>query len=176
MFAANHREAPITALDPKADITDVFAFRSYDGGATPRVTLILCVDPFLDPANGPNWFPLDPEILYEIKVDNNHDAVEDIVFQFRFATEQRLPNLFQVYAGVTRRCRRSIEFAATCPSRHVNRASENHVFHFTGIGPGPELYGYDDQGSYLYTHNFDGTAFCRARQCRSTDHGLRGIV
>lgn len=97
--AANHREAPLTALDPKADITDVYAFRSYDGGPTPRVTLILGVDPLLEPANGPNWFPFDPDILYEIKVDNNHDAVEDVVFQFRFTTEQRLPGLFQVYAG-----------------------------------------------------------------------------
>ena len=96
-FAANHREAPITALDHKADITDVYAFRSYDA---PNITMILCVDPLLDPANGPNWFPFDPDILYEIKVDNNNDAVEDIVFQFRFRTEQRLPNLFQVYAGV----------------------------------------------------------------------------
>ena len=100
-FAANHREAPITALDHKADITDVFAFKSY-GGATAgtHVTLILGVDPFLDTANGPNWFPFDPDILYEIKIDNNNDAVEDISFQFRFTTEQRLPNLFQVYAGV----------------------------------------------------------------------------
>jgi Domain of unknown function (DUF4331) len=99
-LAANHREAPITALDHKADITDVYAFRSYDGkDATPRVTLILNVDPLLDTANGPNWFPFDPDILYEIKIDNDHDAKEDIVFQFRFRTEQRLPNLFQVYAG-----------------------------------------------------------------------------
>ena len=97
---ANHREAPITALDHKADITDVYAFRSYGSNPTPAVTLILCVDPLLEPANGPNWFPFDPEILYEIKVDNTNDAVEDIVFQFRFPTEQRLPNLFQVYAGV----------------------------------------------------------------------------
>ena len=59
----------------------------------------MCVDPLLEPANGPNWFPFDPEILYEIKVDNNHDAREDVTFQFRFTTEQRLPNLFQVYAG-----------------------------------------------------------------------------
>lgn len=44
-FAASHREAPITAVDHKADITDLYAFRSYDGGGTPRVTLILCVDP-----------------------------------------------------------------------------------------------------------------------------------
>ncbi|MGH9318271.1 MAG: DUF4331 domain-containing protein [Vicinamibacteria bacterium] len=95
--AANHREAPITSLDHKADITDVYAFRSYDA---PNVTMILCVDPFLEPANGPNWFPFDPAILYEIKVDNNNDAIADIVFQFRFRTEQRLPKLFTVYAGV----------------------------------------------------------------------------
>jgi hypothetical protein len=99
-FPANHREAPITALDHKADITDVYAFRSYEPGRTNNVTLILCVDPLLEPANGPNWFPFDPDILYEIKVDNNNDAVEDVVFQFRFTTEQRLPNIFTVYAGV----------------------------------------------------------------------------
>jgi len=57
------------------------------------------VDPLQEPANGPSWWPFDSEILYEIKIDNTNDAVEDIVFQFRFQTEQRLPNLFQVYAG-----------------------------------------------------------------------------
>jgi hypothetical protein len=101
-FSASHREAPITALDHKADITDVFAFRSYTAvGATgiPMVTLILCVDPLLEPANGPNWWPFDPDILYQINVDNNNDAVADVSFQFRFQTEQRLPNLFQAYAG-----------------------------------------------------------------------------
>ena len=98
--ASSHREAPITALDPKADITDVYAFRSYGAGGAAKVTLILCVDPLLEPGNGPNWFPFDDEILYEIKIDNDHDAREDITLQFRFETEQRLPNLFQVYAGI----------------------------------------------------------------------------
>jgi hypothetical protein len=99
-LAANHREAPITSLDHKADITDVYAFRSYGPGSANKVTLIMCVDPLLEPGNGPNYFPFDPDILYELKVDNNNDAVEDVVFRFRFSTEQRLPNLFQVYAGV----------------------------------------------------------------------------
>jgi len=61
--------------------------------------MILCVDPLQEPANGPNWSPFDPDLLYEMKIDNNNDAIEDIVFQFRFTTEQRLPNLFQAYAG-----------------------------------------------------------------------------
>lgn len=102
--AANHREAPITALDHKADITDFFAFVSYSGTQAAnqkpgKVTFILCVDPFLEPANGPTYFPFDPGILYEIKIDNDHDAVEDIVFQLQFETEQRLPSLFTVMAG-----------------------------------------------------------------------------
>ena len=97
--ASSHREAPIVALDQKADITDIYAFRSYATGGVPKVTLIMCVDPLLEPGNGPTWFPFDPDILYEIKIDNNNDASEDIVVQVRFTTEQRLPNLFQVYAG-----------------------------------------------------------------------------
>ena len=96
--ASSHREAPIVALDHKADITDIYAFRSF-GGGVPKVTLIMNVDPFLEPGNGPTWFPFDPDILYEMKIDNNNDASEDIVVQVRFTTEQRLPNLFQVYAG-----------------------------------------------------------------------------
>ena len=81
--------------------------------------MILGVDPLLEPANGPNGFPFDPDILYEIKVDNNNDAVEDVVFQFRFTTEQRLPNLFQVYAGVPAAASRAGEFAGARASRHA---------------------------------------------------------
>src|SRR5688572_26151702 len=78
--ASNHREAPITALDHKADITDLYAFVSYGPATVPgappnRVTLILNVDPLLEPANGPTLFPFDPSILYELRVDNDHDAL-----------------------------------------------------------------------------------------------------
>jgi len=102
--ASNHREAPITALDHKADITDLYAFVSYGPDQAPntppsKVTIILCVDPLLDPANGPTFFPFDPDVRYEIKIDNDHDAEEDVVFQFRFKTEYRLPAVFTALAG-----------------------------------------------------------------------------
>ena len=97
-MAANHREAPITAIDTKADITDWFAFVSYDDPT--KVTMILNVDPFLEPSNGPNYFPFDPEILYEMKVDNNFDCREDITIQFRFGRpEIRLPGVFTGFVG-----------------------------------------------------------------------------
>lgn len=98
LWAANHREAPLTAIDVKADITDWFAFVSYDNPS--KVTMILNVDPLLSPSNGPNYFPFDSEILYEMKVDNTFDAEEDIKIQFRFSRpEIRLPNVFTGFIG-----------------------------------------------------------------------------
>src|SRR3982074_357182 len=88
---SSHREAPITALDHPADITDFYAFVSYDH--PDRVTFILNVDPFLEPSNGPNYFPFDPAVLYDIKVDNDYDAAADVTFQFRFQTQIRAPQL-----------------------------------------------------------------------------------
>jgi hypothetical protein len=97
LYAASHREAPITALDHKADITDWFTFVSPEH--PDRVVMILNVDPFLEPSNGPNYFPFDPNILYEMKVDNNRDGIEDLTFQFRFNTEIRAPGVFTGFVG-----------------------------------------------------------------------------
>ncbi len=96
-FAASHREAPITALDQKADITDWFAFVSPEH--PDKVIMILNVDPFLEPSNGPNYFPFDPGILYEMKVDWDNDGVEDVAFQFRFKTQLQNPALFTGFVG-----------------------------------------------------------------------------
>jgi hypothetical protein len=96
-LSSNHREAPITALDRAADITDWYAFVSYDDPT--KVTMILCVDPLLDPSNGPNWFPFDPDIVYTMYIDNNFDAQPDIRFEFRFQTEYRAPGLFTGMVG-----------------------------------------------------------------------------
>ena len=81
-YGASHREAPITALDRAADITDWFAFVSYDDPT--KVTFILNVDPLLDPGNGPNYFPFDPDIVYAIKIDNDQDGLADVGFEFVF--------------------------------------------------------------------------------------------
>jgi hypothetical protein len=105
IMASSHREAPITALDPMADITDLWAFRSYDANGNdtnpPSVTLIMGVNPFEEPANGPNWFPFDPQILYSINIDNNNSGTGGIVFQFRFSTQYQLPTVPNGLAGFT---------------------------------------------------------------------------
>ena len=97
LFASSHREAPISALDHGADVTDWYAFVSYDH--PDRVTMILNVDGFLEPSNGPNYFPFDPNVKFVLNVDNNQDGKTDISFEFRFKTETRQPGVFTGFVG-----------------------------------------------------------------------------
>jgi Domain of unknown function (DUF4331) len=83
--ASSHREAPFIAGMPRADATDFYMFRSYEPGREKFVTLVANYLPLQDAYGGPNYFQLDPNALYEIHIDNNGDAREDITFQFRFA-------------------------------------------------------------------------------------------
>src|SRR5262245_597177 len=86
--AASHREAPLIALDPAADNTDTYFFRSWQDPN--KVVFIANVLPGQDPADGPNYFSFDDEVLYAINIDNNQDGkAEDIVYEFRFKTENR---------------------------------------------------------------------------------------
>ncbi len=96
-FAASHREAPITALDQKADITDWYAFVSPE--RPDRVIMILNVDPFLEPSNGPNYFPFDPAVRYQMSVDNDRDGIADVTFEFRFQTKVTNNGVFTGYVG-----------------------------------------------------------------------------
>jgi hypothetical protein len=82
--ASSHREAPFITTAPKVDGTDFYMFRSYETGRGDYVTLIANYLPLQDAYGGPNYFALDPNALYEIHIDNNGDAKEDISFQFRF--------------------------------------------------------------------------------------------
>jgi hypothetical protein len=80
---SSHREAPGITETPKVDGTDFYMFRSYEPGRAGFVTLIANYVPLQDPYGGPNYFALDPDALYEIHLDNDGNAVEDITFQFR---------------------------------------------------------------------------------------------
>ncbi|AVR99053.1 hypothetical protein C9I28_05290 [Pseudoduganella armeniaca] len=87
--ASSHREAPFVTSIPKADATDFYMFRSYEPGRDKFVTLLANYVPLQDPYGGPNFFMMDPNALYEIHVDNNGDAKEDITFQFRFTNTNK---------------------------------------------------------------------------------------
>ncbi len=86
--AASHREAPLIALDPAADNTDSYFFRSWQDPT--KVVFIANVLPGQEPGDGPNYFNFDDEVLYAVNIDNNQDGkAEDIVYEFRFKTETR---------------------------------------------------------------------------------------
>ena len=95
--ASSHREAPLISQDPLADNTDTYAFVSP---ASPdKVVLIANYIPLEAPYGGPNFFKFDDNVLYEIMVDNNGDAVEDLTYQLRFTTTTMNPNTFLYNTG-----------------------------------------------------------------------------
>jgi len=82
--ASSHREAPFVTKHPKIDATDFYLFRSYEPGREDTITVVANYLPLQDPYGGPNYFSLDPDALYEILLDNDGDALEDLTFQFKF--------------------------------------------------------------------------------------------
>jgi len=82
--ASSHREAPFITTVPKVDATDLYLFNSYEAGRDGYVTVLANYQPLQAPYGGPNYFKMDPNALYEIHIDNNGDAKEDITLQFRF--------------------------------------------------------------------------------------------
>jgi hypothetical protein len=83
---SSHREAPNITRLPTVDSTDFYLFNSYEANRAEYVTLIANYLPLQNPYGGPNYFALDQAeaAVYEIHVDSDGDAVEDLTFQFRF--------------------------------------------------------------------------------------------
>ncbi|MCI0350601.1 MAG: DUF4331 domain-containing protein [Acidobacteriales bacterium] len=79
--AADHRDAPLIDENPAADITDVYAF--LDPNDSSRLVLIMGVNSFAVPAVSGSY-GFSPDLLYQFKIDNSGDAVEDFVVQFKF--------------------------------------------------------------------------------------------
>jgi Domain of unknown function (DUF4331) len=85
-LASSHAEAPFVKEMPKIDSTDFYMFNSYESGREGFVTIVANYYPLQDAYGGPNYFTLDPDALYQIHIDNNGDAKEDLTFSFRFQT------------------------------------------------------------------------------------------
>src|SRR3989442_7993527 len=71
-WAASHREAPLIALDPAADLTDVYAFRSWE--ASTKAFFIMNAIPSHVPGSGPNFFNPDDQVLYRFHLDLYQDS------------------------------------------------------------------------------------------------------
>ncbi len=82
--ASSHREAPLIAGDPRADNTDLYAFVSPDAPDT--VTMIANWIPFEEPNGGPNFYTWADDTRYNIKIDNDGDALADLTYTWVFDT------------------------------------------------------------------------------------------
>ena len=78
--ASDHQDTADVELNPSQDMTDFYAF---PGATNDRITLVLNSWPVITPAQA-NTVTFDPNLLYQIKVDNTGDAVEDKVLQITF--------------------------------------------------------------------------------------------
>lgn len=81
---SDHQDTPDVELNPKMDMTDVYVFP----GATPgRIVLVMNSRAFLTPAQAadPVQASFDPDLLYQFKIDNDNDYLEDRVIQVTFS-------------------------------------------------------------------------------------------
>jgi len=85
--ASSHGEAPGTSIAPQTDVTDLYAFRSYETGRESFVTLIANWNPRQSAYGGPNYFPLSDKHYYEIHIDQTGDGKPEMTFQFVFHNE-----------------------------------------------------------------------------------------
>ncbi len=76
--ASDHKDSALLAADHAADIADVYTFRSPVN--PDNVVLAMTVSGFIPPPEASTTF-FDPNVLYQWKIDNNGDAVEDLVIQ-----------------------------------------------------------------------------------------------
>jgi hypothetical protein len=76
--AADHRDSTVLTANPARDIADIYSFRSP---ATPsNLVLVMTVSGLIPPAEASTTY-FDPGVLYQWKIDNSGDAVEDLVVQ-----------------------------------------------------------------------------------------------
>lgn len=98
--ASSHREAPLIANDPTADLTDFYAFPSPDRAGT--VTMIANAIPIEIPAEGPNYYNLDDTARYRFMVDWNGDGKAERTWILRTKTTTAYPGTFLYNIGPIR--------------------------------------------------------------------------
>jgi hypothetical protein len=80
VIGSDHQDTPEVELNPRLDMNDVYVF---PGSSEDRIVMVMTTQSPISPA-GTSAARFDPNALYELKIDNSGDAVEDFVVQFQF--------------------------------------------------------------------------------------------
>lgn len=95
MRASDHQDTPEVELSPRMDINDVYVFPGANSTDGSRVTLVMNTSSPITPGNNASA-KFDPNLLYQFKIDNTGDGVEDLVIQVTFdstANNNRVINI-----------------------------------------------------------------------------------
>ncbi len=79
---SDHADTPEIYDSPGVDLSDVFVFPSPTNAN--NVVLAMCARPLIPSGQSAN-FSFDPSVLYQFKIDNTADNVEDLVIQASFS-------------------------------------------------------------------------------------------
>ncbi|MGA9723141.1 MAG: DUF4331 family protein [Candidatus Binatus sp.] len=81
--AADHRDAPTIDGIPEGDITDIFAFLDPTDTSGGAVVFLMDVNPFSLGAEMSSYH-FSSDILYQFHIDNDNDAIDELVLQVEF--------------------------------------------------------------------------------------------
>jgi hypothetical protein len=95
--ASSHREAPLISGMPQYDGTDLYAFVSPQAPA--KTTLIANWIPFEEPSGGPNFYPFATDAQYDLRIDNDGDALADKIYRWTFKTTYQNEDTFLYNTG-----------------------------------------------------------------------------
>jgi hypothetical protein len=136
LLASDHQDTPEVELSPRMDINDVYAF---PGASPDRIVLVLTTSSPITPAQGATA-AFDPNLLYQIKVDNTGDGVEDRVLQFTArgsGTNQTIELRGPVAPAMTGTMTRVVDAAPTVTATLNTPASSGGVQFFAGLRDDP---------------------------------------
>ena len=68
-IGSDHQDTAEVEMNPKLDMTDVYAF---PGSAPGRIVLVMNSRAFLTPGATAADASFDPDLLYQFKIDNRH--------------------------------------------------------------------------------------------------------
>lgn len=95
--ASSHREAPLISGMPQYDGTDLYAFVSPLSPT--KTTLIANWIPFEEPSGGPNFYPFATDAQYDLRIDNDGDALADKIYRWTFKTTYQNEDTFLYNTG-----------------------------------------------------------------------------
>jgi hypothetical protein len=146
--ASSHREAPLVSATPQLDGTDLYAFTSPDKPNS--VTILSNWLPFEEPAGGPNFYSFATNVYYDINIDNNGDAIPDIVYRWIFKDHYRDPTGEFLYndGPVTSLGDSNLLFYQTYDLQVITTQGTTTLIHAAKVGP--SFVGVESMPNYLH--------------------------